>query len=390
MTPGGRIATGVALIAAAALVPCLGAADEAMSIALQGLRTPLGHRIFALVSDVTRPLGFVLLALAAVVAWRRGGARADILEILASVGVGVLLLEALKDIVDRARPYEDVRAVVGQSFPSGHVGNVLLAGIAIGCLLALRSGRRPGPRAVAVALAVGAAIGWSRMYLDRHWLSDVVGSLSLFGGYAVLTLLDPDRRRRWIAIGIAATGTAGLLLAAVLGWRVPVPAGVHRELRVVQRVTFGDALTRGALVGGWAPDTAETERSSALLVAPTGTVAIDGVESRADELRVVARAIARPQLLRLELNGTPLGTPILWPGWRTYTFRLPPGVLRPDRNVVRVEVGEDGVAVGSPLASFSEVTLYARPESVDQSPPVARPTREPVRGVAPPRHSLRL
>lgn len=359
MTPRGRIAVGAALIAATALVPLLGGADEAVSIALQGVRAPLGQRVFALLSDVTRPLGFVLLALAAVVAWRRGGPRADVVQIVSAVAVGVVLLEALKDVVDRARPYEDVSVVVGQSFPSGHTGNVLLTGIAIGCLLALR-GRRLGAPAIVAAVLVAAAIGCSRMYLDRHWLSDVVGSLALFGGYGVLALLDPDRRRRWIAVGAAATATVGLLLASVLGWRVPIPAGLHRELRVVRRVTFGEALARGALTGGWAPDTAETVRSTALLVAPSGSVAIDGVEARADELRVVARAVGRPQRLRLDLNGTRLGSAVLWPGWRTYTFRVPAGLLRPDRNVVRVEVGEHGVAAGSPLASFSDVTLYRR------------------------------
>jgi len=91
-----------------------------------------------------------------------------------------LLTEAIKQLVDRARPaIEPVAATLGPSFPSGHTSTAAAAWAAF----ALVAGRWWGPRAwpalAGTAVAVAVAVAASRVLLDVHWLSDVVAGLAL-------------------------------------------------------------------------------------------------------------------------------------------------------------------------------------------------------------------
>jgi undecaprenyl-diphosphatase len=60
-------------------------------------------------------------------------------------------------------------------YPSGHTTAATAIGVAAACAVAPDL---PRPRQFAVWATVGAvalAVGWSRLYLDEHWLDDVVG-----------------------------------------------------------------------------------------------------------------------------------------------------------------------------------------------------------------------
>jgi undecaprenyl-diphosphatase len=86
----------------------------------------------------------------------------------------------LKELVDRARPTLDPNAQTqGPSFPSGHSSTAA----AFWAAAALVAGRWAGARgqAVLVGLAVAIAVGVaaSRVLLDVHWLTDVLGGLAL-------------------------------------------------------------------------------------------------------------------------------------------------------------------------------------------------------------------
>jgi undecaprenyl-diphosphatase len=67
----------------------------------------------------------------------------------------------------------------GPSFPSGHTTNNTVAAV---CLTLFY--RRRG----ALYWIVTAAVGYSRIYLGAHWPSDVIGSLFLAAGEALLIL----------------------------------------------------------------------------------------------------------------------------------------------------------------------------------------------------------
>jgi undecaprenyl-diphosphatase len=115
----------------------------------------------------------------------------------------------VKDLVSRVRPALDpAAAALGPSFPSGHSATAA-AFYAAAALIIGRTLPRPVRHAViATAVAIAVAVAASRVLLDLHWLSDVVGGLAL--GWA------------WFAVCAAVFGgrllipTAGADLAAAV------------------------------------------------------------------------------------------------------------------------------------------------------------------------------
>jgi membrane-associated phospholipid phosphatase len=122
----------------------------------------------------------VLAVLLALVDAFRSRSRSAFLFLL-GVLVGVECAElGIKDLVGRVRPtLEPAAARLGPSFPSGHSATAA-AFYAAAALIVGRAMHRPVRQVIigaAAAIAVGVAA--SRVLLDLHWLSDVVGGLAL-------------------------------------------------------------------------------------------------------------------------------------------------------------------------------------------------------------------
>jgi undecaprenyl-diphosphatase len=123
---------------------------------------------------------------------------------------GSLLNRAVKALVDRSRPVlaEPVQTAGGLSFPSGHTQAAV---VGCGVLLAVafphleRGGRW---RAGAVAGVLVVAIGFSRIALGVHFLSDVLGAIAI-GGAWVLAMTVAFTAWRHDLIGAARGSTAG-------------------------------------------------------------------------------------------------------------------------------------------------------------------------------------
>jgi undecaprenyl-diphosphatase len=114
--------------------------------------------------------------------------------------IGASLLNNLvKFLVDRARPTVPVALShpTGSSFPSGHAMASFVA-LGLVALLARWSTRRPAAIAVTAACAVGVLlVGFSRMALGAHYLSDVLGAwlLGLAWLVALVEIFGVARRR---------------------------------------------------------------------------------------------------------------------------------------------------------------------------------------------------
>lgn len=105
--------------------------------------------------------------------------RAAVFAVVA-VGGGSLLNTAVKAVVDRARPWvADPVAHAGQSsFPSGHAQGVVVAGAVVLLVLSPElAARRPVAAAAAGAWAL--LMGFARVALGLHYVSDVLGGYLL-------------------------------------------------------------------------------------------------------------------------------------------------------------------------------------------------------------------
>ncbi|MFE1765007.1 phosphatase PAP2 family protein [Streptomyces angustmyceticus] len=122
--------------------------------------------------------------LAAVCLLVRRGERRLALWVAATALLGTGLQQAVKAVVGRDRPVwpDPVAFAHYTAFPSGHALSALVAGALVLWLLR-RTGARPLWRwtaRTAVVLSV-AGVGFTRVYLGVHWLSDVVGGWLLGG-----------------------------------------------------------------------------------------------------------------------------------------------------------------------------------------------------------------
>ena len=102
---------------------------------------------------------------------------------------GGLLSTVVKDVVDRRRPLlpHPVAHAASASFPSGHaIGSVVGVGV---LLLVFLPGarRRARPAWVAIGALVVLAIGFSRLGLGLHYLSDVLGGYVLGAGWLAVS-----------------------------------------------------------------------------------------------------------------------------------------------------------------------------------------------------------
>ena len=131
----------------------------------------------------------ILTALGLVLARRYWSA----FRVVFASGLGGLVVVGLKALFARDRPLEQVVAATGYSLPSGHA---FAATVFYGMMvyLAFRLTERAWARALAAVagLAVIVAVGLSRVYLNVHYLTDVVAGWLSGGAWLVASLLLID------------------------------------------------------------------------------------------------------------------------------------------------------------------------------------------------------
>ena len=360
-----------ALLATLAAVPLLGTLDARLDTMLDAWRSCPGEVVATLVSDWVGPVGAVVIA--AVVlrsVWCGRPRPLEIVRILATLGVGFMLIGELKEFLHRPRPGAEFAGPSGASFPSGHVGNTVVAGIAV---LALWYGGAPRPvgRRGWILLAITTtAVAAARVYGRRHWPSDVVGTAALALGFGLVAMLHPDVRWR-TGVGAAALLGIGLVHVAYRhGITVAIPAGTVASRRPpLEEIDFGAAYGGGLLHGTWSPDQSDPQRRAAWLRAPTGELALGRVDPAVSELRLVLRPhvdgatrVASCRRLRVTLNDRVLGERLLEVGWRSYVFPTTASDFRPDGNVVMFQVRGEPSEPSGPSdrrATFRVLALHA-------------------------------
>ena len=125
------------------------------------------------------------LAAAAWLGWK--GLRRPAVLLMLITFSGRAMVELQKFAFARARPDAEghLVAVHSLSFPSGHAANSMLVCLAI-ALLAAPPARRGW--AVALALLLSLLIGLTRLVLDVHWPSDLVGGWAFGAGWTLLLM----------------------------------------------------------------------------------------------------------------------------------------------------------------------------------------------------------
>jgi len=195
-------------------------ADLAILNLFDSLRTPLGDKIMVFMTSlgdgvvVAAVTVAVALYLFARKAWRRGTGF-----IIAMAGTA-LFVPLFKLMLHRSRPIELYAGADAYSFPSGHATlTAVLFGICA-VLVAHDLNRWAKASIFTVTATFVITIGFSRVYLGAHWMSDVLAGL-LFGTAMVSAfafVFGPIHNEK-----IGRTTVAGIVVATLAvfgGWHL--------------------------------------------------------------------------------------------------------------------------------------------------------------------------
>lgn len=109
--------------------------------------------------------------------WRRWAVPLFVLIVVLGQ---MMISNTIKVVIDRARPELRPRAdFTGTSFPSGHTTAATATYLAVALVLAIGSSPRARAGLTGAALAIGVAVGCTRVLLGVHFFSDALAGLAI-------------------------------------------------------------------------------------------------------------------------------------------------------------------------------------------------------------------
>ncbi|GBF80574.1 phosphatase PAP2 family protein [Aphanothece sacrum] len=132
---------------------------------------------------------FVVLIALIFLCWKRLWNEAFVLGI-SSLGVLLLIDKILKPWFGRIRPAPGVIDVHGKSFPSGHISGNFMLYLFFAYLIAFYFPKW-GIYAYIAATILAGMMGWASIYLNIHWLTDLIAGcgVAYLGFMFSITLL---------------------------------------------------------------------------------------------------------------------------------------------------------------------------------------------------------
>lgn len=194
------LAAGLALVLAAACVFAVlanGIAVEArihrfdllLSATLQEHASAGAYRFFSSITHFGDTITLTVLCIAGASTLLLLRRPLLALGLVAAIGGNSLLNPSLKAIFERSRPVHDEVIFDGWSFPSGHASGAVVAyGMLAWILLHVLPGRWHLP-AILTAIAIIFSTGFSRIYLQAHYLSDVIAGFASGTAWLILCIL---------------------------------------------------------------------------------------------------------------------------------------------------------------------------------------------------------
>ncbi len=216
---------------------------------LQGFRTPWGDTIMVgmtMLGDAAVTVPLVLAGLFWLL-FRKD--RYSALFLTGTTVIGFLLVTIVKQVTRIPRPVDMYGGAVHWAFPSSHatMSLVIFGFLALLCSREMVAKKRWLPFALALFLILG--IGYSRLYLGAHWLSDVVGGFSLGTAWLIImTLIFLHGKRPCKSRGLFRFSLIVFILAAFIHWATGF---TDNRLRYQQQHTTMQMTTGNWLEHGW-------------------------------------------------------------------------------------------------------------------------------------------
>jgi len=176
----------------------IAALDQPASRWLAEHRDPWLTAVLRVITALGSPVALAVLTagVCTVVAWRRRSRLPVILGLVGAGGIGLVITLA-KTLVGRDRPPSLVAAITeqGYSFPSGHATGTSAIALLCAWLVIRHLVTSWAARVAVYATALGfiGVIGFSRVYLGVHYVSDVLAGWLLGAAWAGAVALIGSR-----------------------------------------------------------------------------------------------------------------------------------------------------------------------------------------------------
>jgi len=216
---------------------------------LQGFRTPWGDTVMVAMTMLGDAAVTVPLVLAGLLWLLFKKDRYSALFLTGTTVIGFLLVSVVKQVTKIPRPVNMYDGAVHWAFPSSHatMSLVIFGFFALLCSRELSARRRWLPFGLALFLIL--SIGYSRLYLGAHWLSDVVGGFSLgMAWLIIMSLIYLHRRRPCTSRGLFRVSLIVFILAASVHWATGF---ADNRVRYRQHHTTVQMTTASWLARGW-------------------------------------------------------------------------------------------------------------------------------------------
>jgi undecaprenyl-diphosphatase len=175
----------------ALLLSGVGALDLEVRDAVQSARAPALEPLMRTVSNVAQPRN-VFAVMVGVAVFGGPAGPAFVREALVALIPANLAVEGLKRAVHRTRP-DGSQDPNNASFPSSHAANAAALAVLV---------TRRWPKAGWLAWPLALLVAFSRMWLDRHYLTDVVAGVVMGAGIAWwVTRWARGAGRAWVETG---------------------------------------------------------------------------------------------------------------------------------------------------------------------------------------------
>ena len=215
---------------------------------LQGFRTPWGDKLMVAMTMLGDAAVTIPLILAALFWLLLKKDRYSALFLTVTAAIGFLLVTGVKQITKIPRPVDMYGGAVHWAFPSSHatMSMVIYGFLAMLCSRELVVNRRWLPFGLSLFLIL--TIGYSRLYLGAHWLSDVVGGFSLGMAWLILmTVVYLHGRRPCTSQGLFRFSLFVFILMAVVHWETGFTVNRirYQQQHAIAQMKIVDWLAQG-------------------------------------------------------------------------------------------------------------------------------------------------
>jgi len=186
----------ICFLAIAVARPCFDQVNASVNLWATGIQTEgLTGAAKAIDFFDTKILLIFTLPLAGVLLWNDHAEKAVLLA--GAMGIDALLLEASKTLIASPRPINSLLVDADGSFPSGHVTSILVFSVML-TYLACQNRKTLSKLCTAAIGPLAVIVAFDRLYLNAHWLSDVVAAPFLALFIIAATILIVPQLLHWV------------------------------------------------------------------------------------------------------------------------------------------------------------------------------------------------